>query len=334
MNAGEVFLTGGTGFLGRAVLDELVQHGIVATALVRDGFPGGPLPEAVRTCSGELERPESFAAELVELARRDSGATVVHGASLISYRTDQRAPARRVNVDATADLIHAMSRAGLRRLLLVGSVVSVGVAQDATGSIDESAEWNLGQVRSAYVHSKRQQEERAVELCARHGIELVTVLPGAIFGRSSRASNTARFLDSVRQRGAPPLVPPGSLGVVGLQDTARGVRLALDRGRAGQRYLLVESNATLLELYTQFATAFGKRPPRAALPRPLWRAAVGGARGFDALRPLDLLAPEALELLGLHFRFDAGLARRELHWTPRPFEACLEELLAPRSVQP
>ena len=327
MSTGEVFVTGGSGFLGRAILDELLEQGMAPTALVRAGFPGGPLPEAVRTCPGELERPESFAAELSELAQRDPSATVVHGASLISYSTDQRPAARRVNVDATADLIHALSRAGLRRLLLVGSVVSVGVAQDARSSIDESVEWNLGHVRSAYVHSKRKQEEHAIELCARHGIELVTVLPGAIFGRSSRASNTARFLDSVRQRGAPPLVPPGSLGVVGLRDTACGVRLALERGLAGQRYLLVESNATLLELYTRFAAAFGKRPPRAALPRVLWRAAVGGARGFDTLRRLDLLAPEALELLGLHFRFDAGLARRELGWNPQPFETCLAELL-------
>ena len=117
-----------------------------------------------------------------------------------------------------------------------------------------------------------------------------------------------------------------------MQDTARGVRLALERGSAGQRYLLVESNATLLELYTRFASAFGKRPPRAALPHALWRATVGGARGLDVLRRLDLLAPEALELLGLHFRFDAGLARRELGWSPQPFETCLAEWLASDSI--
>ena len=330
----EVFLTGASGFLGRAIVDPLLGAGAEITALVRPGAPGGPLPDAVRVCPGDLEQPQTYSTCLADLARRSPGAAVIHGASLISYRTDQRAAAQRVNVEATADLIQAMAGRGLERLVLVGSVVAVGSAPDAASSLGEQADWNLSGVRSAYVHSKRQQEELAARLCREHGIELVTVLPGAIFGVSPRASNTSEFLASVRRRGAPPLVPPGSLGLVSLRDTARGVQLALERGRNGARYLLVESNATLFECFERFADAFGKRPPRGVLPRPAWKAIVAAARGVDAIRRLDLLAPEALELLGHHFRFDAGLARRELGWSPEPFEVCLGELLDDLSADP
>lgn len=326
----EVFLTGASGFLGRALIDEWLANGAAVTALVRPGAPGGPLPADVRLVPGDLDRPEEFAGELGALAARSPDAVLVHGASLISYRTRDHAQQRRVNVAGTERLLELAARAGLRRAVLVGSVVSVGVAESVNEELDEDAAWNLGGVRSAYVHTKREQEIRARELSLQLGIELVTVLPGAIFGVSPRASNTARFVDEVRRRGAPPLVPPGSLGVVGVEDTARGVRLAAERGLAGRRYLLVESNATLHELFDRFARALGRRGPGRVLPRSLWRAVVGTAGGVDRFKPLDRLSPEALELVGLHFRFNARRARAELSWKPEPFQACLERLVDSR----
>ena len=55
-----------------------------------------------------------------------------------------------------------------------------------------------------------------------------------------------------------------------------------------------------------------------------WRGAVVPlARLADALRPLQMVTPQALTLLGRHFAFDSGKARAELGWSPRPLDEVL-----------
>ena len=324
MTPGTVLVTGATGFLGRAVVRELAQGGMRVHALVRAGSEGDvPLAADVVRHAGELRDQSSLERAARALSEADPDAWVVHSAALISYRTPDRAAQHEVNVEGTRRLLAAMGRSGLRRLLLVGSVVCVGTAPDAHSVLDEDAEWNLAGARSAYADTKRAQELLCREAAADGSLELRTVLPGAIFGASPRPSNTARFVEQVRRRGAPLLVPPGSLGVVGLEDVASGVHLALERGRSGGRYLLVESSHRLVDAFTLVARCFDASPPRGTLPPLAWRAIVAGARGLDRLRPLDLLAPEALVLLGRHFRFDARRAREELGWRPEAFEEVL-----------
>jgi len=125
----------------------------------------------------------------------------------------------------------------------------------------------------------------------------------------------------------PPFAPPGTVSVVGVRDAARGTLLALERGRSGARYLLVESSLSALELFGCIARALGVAPPRRTLPRACWPAVVAGARVWDALRPMSLTPPQALTMLGLDLRFDASKARCELGWTAEPFEAVLAEMI-------
>jgi nucleoside-diphosphate-sugar epimerase len=96
---------------------------------------------------------------------------------------------------------------------------------------------------------------------------------------------------------------------------------------------LCESNWRVAELAGVIRERAG-RGGRAPLtvPAPLWRAVVVAARAIDAVRPLRLATPQALRLLGEHFRFDARLAREELGWRPKPFVQVVDEILSARGV--
>ena len=121
---------------------------------------------------------------------------------------------------------------------------------------------------------------------------------------------------------------PGSLSVVGVQDVAAGILLALASGRHGRRYLLTDENLRLGELLLRIQRTLrpdGPHPGLLHLGPGAWRGLVAASRLVDRVKPQHVVTPTALELLGLHFRFDSSRARGELGWTTRPFDEVLLE---------
>jgi dihydroflavonol-4-reductase len=256
---------------------------------------------------------------------RELPARVVHSAALISYHSRDRELAREVNVDGTRRLLDASIAAGVARFLFVSSVVTVGHSTNGR-AIDEGAVFNNGGLGVDYVDTKRAAEE--LVLAASGSIDLVVANPGAIFGPVERQSNTVRFIQRVAAGRAPRFAPPGSISVVGVHDSAAGVLLALEHGRRGERYLLVESSLTALDLFQRIALELRAKPTRWRVPRWIWPAVVAGARLVDRMRPIELAPPQGLRMLGLDLRFDARKARVELGWTPTPFDRVLARTVA------
>jgi dihydroflavonol-4-reductase len=329
-SGGPVLVTGGTGFLGREIVRQLVARGVETHLLVRDGSARGPLESLPVTWhSGDLREEGSIERAVASLARRARIAggrpRVIHCAALISYRTRDRELARKVNVQGTVRLLEAAKRHGIARFVHVSSVVTVG---HCTGPepLDESAPFNLGHLGVDYVDTKRAAED--LVLAAAPGLDTVVVNPGAIFGPIERTSNTVRVIRRMAQGRPPPFAPPGCLGVVGVHDAALGTLLALERGRSGERYLLVESSLSAVELFERIAAQLGVSPVSLVLAPWMWRVLTRLAFLWDLVFPMKTTPPQALTMLGLDLRFDASKARRELAWTPKPFDDVLAETIA------
>jgi dihydroflavonol-4-reductase len=314
-----LFVTGATGFLGSVLVRCLARAGREVHALARSSAARAHLADVpVRWHAGELEDAATLERALAGVG---PGADVGHGAALISYRTRDRQRAWRVNVEGTRTLLDASQRALVRRFLFVSSVVAVGAARDARSLLDEEAPWRGATSSSHYVASKRAAEE--LVLSRADTLDVVVANPGAIFGPAPRLSNTAHLLVRLAQGRLGPLAPPGSFSVVGVDDAAQGLVLALERGARGRRYILAESPWTLLEFLRLAADQLGVHGPRARVPAALWPFVVAGARIADWIHPLEGPTPQALALLGRHYRLDGSRARRELGWQPAPFPAVL-----------
>jgi dihydroflavonol-4-reductase len=165
-------------------------------------------------------------------------------------------------------------------------------------------------------------------LAAADELDVVVASPAVVFGPAPMGSNSMRFLERVVRGRLGPLSPPGSLSVVGLADAADGILLALRRGIRARRYLLCESAWRLHDLFRLASRLAGRSGPRIRLNGAAWRSVVATLELVDRWFLRGSSTPEALELLGYHFRFKARRAREELGWTPRPIDQVLAETLA------
>ncbi len=316
-----VLVTGGTGFLGSAIARRLADRGDEVHVLARASSDQSVLDGVPVTWHvGDLSDGDSIHAAIEAVAARarsrDRAAQVVHCGALISYRDADRATQIAVNVEGTRHVLDASRSAGITRVLHVSSVVAVGHGR-GTETLDESMAWNNGPLNVDYATTKRAAEELAIASAV--DLDVVVANPGAIFGAWSGPSNTAKFLRLASAGKGPLVAPPGSIGVLGIDDAADGCILALDRGRRGERYVLVESWMSSADLFRLVARVTGGRRPWFTFPRALWPLVLPVARAIDRIRPLEMTPPQALAMLGVELRFDASKARTELGWRPAPF---------------
>jgi dihydroflavonol-4-reductase len=329
-----ILVTGATGFLGREIVRQLLSeaertprrdvHVLARSTSDRSALLG----LAVTWHEGDLCDARSIDAAVFAAVRSASAAGrvahVVHCGALISYRTADGARARAVNVEGTRALLESARRHGVGRFVFVSSVVTVG--HTLRGAIlDERAAFNNAGLRVDYVDTKRAAEE--LVLAAAPELDVVVVNPGVIFGPVDRISNTVRFIREIAVGRTPLAAPPGRISVVGVHDTACGTLLALERGRRGERYLLVESHLGTIELLNEIARRLDARPVRVRIARPIWSLLSACASAVDRIAPIEKLPPQALRTLGVDLCFDAAKARRELGWNPRPFSDVLGETI-------
>ncbi|MBV8300306.1 MAG: NAD-dependent epimerase/dehydratase family protein [Candidatus Dormibacteraeota bacterium] len=249
----EVFLTGATGFVGGHVLDALLRRGYRVRALVRGR---GRLAErpGLTVVRGDLGDPGSLVASL-------RGCTaLVHTAAVYSFAPPDGDVIRRVNLAGTTGILVAARLAGVGRAVVTSSSAAVGPARDTPADERSWAEPHGGE--SAYHRSKVDSERAA--LAAR--VPVVTILPTAPVGPGDhRPTPTGRIVIDV-MRGAMPGFLSGGMNVVDVRDVAWLHVAAMERGRAGQRYVAGGADLSLAEFWRRIADAAGRRPPRLRIP--------------------------------------------------------------------
>ncbi|MCF6274907.1 MAG: NAD-dependent epimerase/dehydratase family protein [Robiginitomaculum sp.] len=239
-----VALTGGTGFVGRAVIRELLSQGYLIKALVRPGSSGKTIQhENVNWIEGTLDNPIS---EISLCAGVD---TVIHMAGLVTART--KTEYYKINADAVGTLVQAAARAKVKRFVYLSSLV----AQQAE--------------LSDYAGSKRAGEgQLARNLGAMKG---VVVRAPAVFGAEDKA--TAPFYALIKKGWLP--APGGrnwrkrKIGLVHVDDLARFLTSACLDGSCDGRTVTTATRASITwpEFANECALALGK--PVKVFPLPL-----------------------------------------------------------------
>jgi dihydroflavonol-4-reductase len=229
-----VFVTGATGLAGANICKLLIERGDGVRALARQGADTAPLAAlGVDVITGDVT-------DAGDVRRGATGATsAIHCAALLGGASQNLPDFQAVNVEGTKHVLDAAEALGMRRVV----AVSTGTFFDTAGGLDrEDAPVSKNPSPDPYTITKMAAFEDAMARAAA-GQDVVTTHPGAIFGPSPVASNALGktsfnrvLLSALRRRIERYLQFPVSW--VFADDIARGCILALDRGVAGERYML------------------------------------------------------------------------------------------------
>lgn len=309
MAAGLTLVTGGTGFLGRHVLDRLRerQTGPIRVLTTR-------APDWLRAMRGVEFVEGSILDPAACSAAAAHAVSIIHLAGMVSRDPDDAVRMYELHLTGTRRLIEAAKAAGAKRLVLVSSSGTLAVSESADDRPDETAIRPLALITKwPYYLSKYYEERTAKDLCDRYAIELVVIHPSLVLGpgddRLSSTVDIQRFLD-----GNMPLMPPGGLNFIDARDAAATIVTAIDKGRQGEAYLAGAENWTCRKFFERVGDMAKKPAPLVTAGAKVMRAA-GAAADWGYRKVLGRTPPvdKLSAAYGTYFwYFDDAKARREL----------------------
>jgi len=319
-----VLITGGTGYLGGAVVKAFVEAGWPVRCMVRRTSSTVALSAEVEVVTADVTDPES-------LRRAISGVEVVcHSAALVASWARDRRLFDAANVEGTANVLEAARQAGVSRVVYTSSFLALGPTDEA-GVADESLRQPRRSFLTDYERSKTRALERAREFAER-GLPVVIVMPGTIFGpgKSTSGSLLNSLIDQAARGKPARLVGDGRQRwcVAYIRDVARGHVLAAERGRPGESYILGGENPALEDFLAKVCE-LADRPWR---PRkvPAWLAKMMTipqlVRAWLGGRPPEF-TPGAVGTFVHSWAYSSEKACRELNYEITPLETALRETL-------
>jgi dihydroflavonol-4-reductase len=298
-----VFVTGGSGVIGGALVARLVERGDEVVALARSDAAAA----ALQGRGAEVVRGDVLDEDA--LARGMEGcALAFHVAGVNAMCVEDPEAMRRTNVDGAAGAVRAAARAGVPRLVHTSSATTIGEAPGTVGREDTP---HRGWYLSTYDRTKTEGERAVLAAAAQTGQDVVCVNPSSVQG-PGRAGGTGRFLLAFLD-GRLKVFVQTNVSLVDIADCVEGHLLAAERGQAGERYLLNGMTLTISEALALAADVAGvQRSPR-LVPRGL--ATVAGAvveRGFRLARRHPPVCREMVRTLLHGHRYDGSRAERDL----------------------
>jgi UDP-glucose 4-epimerase len=316
-----VLVTGGSGFIGRNLVDALIQRGADVTILCRHPAPDG---RKCKTVTGDLTRRETL-----------NG--VCHGFGVVFHLAgDAHAMDRidgdntglgwRTTVEGTRELVDQSIRSGVGRFLFFSSVKAMG-----EGGKDCLDETSASLPLTSYGKAKREAEKIVLDACHRGLASTVLRLP-MVYGPGCKG-NLPRMIQTIARGLFPPLPEIGNKrSMVHVRDVVEAALLAAGNPTAaGKIYLVTDGQAySTRQIYEWICAEVGRPVPRWTIPLSLIKVAAHAGDMMGRIRGRRLFFDtEALNKLTGSAWYNSDKIRSELNYRPaHTLKSSLHEIVA------
>lgn len=323
----KAFVTGSTGLLGNNLVRALEARGSTVVGLARSPDKARRLlgGTAARVVAGDMERIAAFAPEL------DGCDVVFHTAAYFReyYGPGDHADAlRRINIDATLALMGEADRRGVKRFVHVSSSGAIGMHADGRPG-DEQTPPSAEQLENLYFRSKHEGDQAIRGFSPAHGLEVIEILPGWMFGPGDAGPTGAGqlTLDVIGRR--IPVTMAGGMCVVDARDVADAMVTAAGRGRHGDRFIVGGEFRTMVDVIGALAAAGGVPGPAFTMPVPVALAAAHLSELVARVtKKTPLLPLDGVRIAVKGQKVSSERAVRELGASFRPFDRTARDVVA------
>lgn len=311
---------GATGFLGSHVVRQLVESGERVRVLVRQTSDTRAIDDLdVDRVVGEL-RDAAFVA------------TAMSGCDDVFYcAVDTRAwlrdpaPLYETNVELLRKVLDMAVHANLHRFVFTSTLATIGRVRGRAATEEDPFNW--AHLAPEYVKSRVAAEELVMTYVREHGLPAVVMCVSNTYGAGDWQPTPHGSFVAGAALGKLPFTVRGCRSeTVGIDDAARALLLAADRGRVGERYIVSERFIDLGETVATAARAAGRPAPRVVLPLPvLYLCGAYGSMMAKLTGKSRQMTVTSVRLMHIMSPMDHEKAQRELGWHPAPVTEAVEQ---------
>ena len=319
----KTLITGATGFVGSAVLRELLKKKHKIKALVRQSSVLDNLKNLdVEIVYGDLKDKDSLKRCLKDCKN------LFHVAADYRLWVPKPNEIYENNVTGTENLMKEALNLGIEKIVYTSSVAVLG--KPIEGDIaDENTPVNIDQMIGHYKKSKYLAEEKVKELYKTKRLPVVIVNPAAPVGpRDIKPTPTGKMILDAARRKIPAYLDTG-LNIVHVDDVAKGHIQAFNKGKLGERYILGGENLTFKEILEMISNLCGHNPPKIQLPKkplyPIGYLFEIFARLFNLKNPM--LTVDMIRMAEKKMFFSSEKAKKELNYKYKSAKIALKDAI-------
>jgi dihydroflavonol-4-reductase len=323
MSAPTTIVTGGAGFIGSHLVRLLLEQGQRIRVIERPGASIDHLPLA------EIDVAWADIRDREALVKTMAGAgEVYHLAANPQLWAQPRGIFTQVNYHGAVNVIETALAAGATRVLHT-STESILTRAHKNGAITEDEEVPIADVLAPYCRSKFLGERFALAV-GRAGAPVIVVNPTVPIGPGDRMMSPPTRMILGFCRGKRREYVDGTLNLIDVRDVARGMVLAMNRGRPGRRYLLGYENRSIRDVFCMLAKLMNLPEPGRRIPYPV---AMTVAYLSEWWADVVTHRPPAATVTGVKLArraasFDPHRSLDELGLSPRAIEGSLADAIA------
>jgi nucleoside-diphosphate-sugar epimerase len=318
-----LLVTGATGHLGANLVRQLLADGHRVRVLLR----GDSDPEALAGL--EVERIRGDLRNRADCRAAVAGCDGVHHCAALVSTIDgdhrHKQTIFETNVLGTRNLLQAAREAGVSKVVVTGSLSATG--HDPARPSDESMPFNPFEKHLPYGHSKACVEHECLKAFA-DGLPVVIATSCAILGpHDYKPSRMGRVLLDFAA-GKLRAYVRGGFEFVAARDMVQGHVRAMDRGRAGQKYIFCTQFLTVDQLFDIYEEVTGRKRPWLSIPGPVMSGIAHVSDFFlNRFAPTAprRFTPAAVRFLRMQRRADCSKARAELGYEPTSIRDAIRE---------
>ncbi|MFT4154942.1 SDR family oxidoreductase [Parafilimonas sp.] len=307
-----IFITGGTGYVGNNLVKRLAGEGNTIHALCRNvATPQLQHYPNIKIFKGDITDAASVrkAMEGCEQA--------YHLAAYARVWAKDPSIFYKLNVEGTKNVFDAAREEGISHIVFTSTGGTLGPS--GRRPVKENDE-RIGKPFTIYEETKTWAEALAVEYCNKYGLRIVTVNPPRIYGPGIiTESNAVTRLVKLYMEGKWKIMPGDGKrtgSYVYIDDVVNGHILAMQKGRAGERYNLGGVNASYIAFFNLLAQITGRR--QALIKFPIWAMMLAG-NAIELYSKLTgrppLLTPPWIRKYYYNWDVDSSKAQQELGYS-------------------
>jgi nucleoside-diphosphate-sugar epimerase len=307
-----VFVTGSTGFIGSRLVGKLAAENHLIHALYRSEkkIPPG-LPSNIKLFKGDLTDKESL-----ERAIKGCDA-VIHTAAFAGVWHRDEGEIYRLNVDSTKTILDIAVSAGVKMCLVTSSAAVFGPSENKC--LSENSPEPAGYFTS-YERSKALMEKEVRKL-VQSGQDIILVNPTRLYGPGPlNDANSVTRLVKMYCEGKWHILPGDGESIgnyVYVDDVVNGHLLALEKGRAGERYILGGENISYKDFFLLIDKLTGNHHRLIKLPLSFMLGVADIMIIFAKITGIPpMITPGLVRKYNHHWKLSSEKARSELGYNP------------------